>query len=108
MASSKSAKKGGRQRRDNTAMDLPPDLYELYKSNPDETYTQRKSRVQWIRRHWAEEWFQYHFVTPQYAKKNAVGPPWADIVYRKLIPKTKAEAIGKEFYPCMVRGPIYA
>jgi hypothetical protein len=93
MATSKSAKKGGRQRRDNTAFDLPPDLYEQYKFDPDESYTQQKSRVQWIHRHWAEEWFKYHFVTPEYAKKNAVRPPWADIVYRKVIPKTRAEAI---------------
>jgi hypothetical protein len=57
MASGKSAKKGGRQRHDNTALDLPPDIYEQYKSDPKETYTQRKSRVQWICRHWAEEWF---------------------------------------------------
>ena len=34
MASKKSARKGGRQRRGNTAKDLPPDLYELYKSHP--------------------------------------------------------------------------
>src|SRR3990170_8984464 len=105
MAGGKSAKKGGRQRRDNTALDLPPDLFEQYKSDPEETYGERKSRVQWIHRQWAEEWFQYHFVTPEYGEKNAVRPPWADIVYRKLIPKTKAEAIAKGFYPCMVRGP---
>nr|XP_020155285.1 translation initiation factor IF-2-like [Aegilops tauschii subsp. strangulata] len=52
-------------------------------------------------RYWVEEWFQYHFVTPENAKKNAVRPPWADIVYMKLHPKTKAEAIAKGFYPCM-------
>src|SRR3990170_824237 len=69
MASSKSAKKGGRQRRGNTAMDLLPDMYEQYKSDLEETYGERKSRVQWIRIHWAEEWFHYHLVTPEYAKK---------------------------------------
>ena len=36
MATEKSVRKGGRQRRGNTALDLPPDLYELYKSNPEE------------------------------------------------------------------------
>ena len=48
MATDKSARKGARQRRGNTALDLPPDLYEMYKSDPEETYTQRKSRIQWI------------------------------------------------------------
>ena len=33
MATEKSVRKGGRQRRENTAKDLPPDLYELYKSD---------------------------------------------------------------------------
>ena len=36
MAIEKSTRKGGRQRRGNTAKDLPPDLYELYKSDPEE------------------------------------------------------------------------
>ena len=53
MASSKFAKKGGRQCRDNTAMDLPPDIYEQYKSDLEETYGEQKTRVQWIRRYWA-------------------------------------------------------
>ena len=48
MASEKPARKGGRQRRGNTAKDLPPDLYELYKSDPEETYGERKNRIQWI------------------------------------------------------------
>ena len=38
MASEKYARKGGRQRRGNTALDLPPDLHELYKSYPEENY----------------------------------------------------------------------
>ena len=105
MATIKSAKKGGRQHRDNTTLDLPLDLYKLYKSDPDESYTQQISRVQRVRGHWAEEWFKYYFVTPEYAKKNDVRPPWADIVYRKLSPKMRAEAIAQGFYPCVVRGP---
>ena len=48
MATEKSVRKGGRQRRGNTAKDLPPDLYELYKSDPEETYGERKNRIQWI------------------------------------------------------------
>src|SRR3989337_1954442 len=52
MATGKSARKGGRQRRGNTALDLPPDLFELYKSDPEESYTQCKNRIQWIRRNW--------------------------------------------------------
>jgi hypothetical protein len=78
----------------------------MYKSDPDEIYGESKSRVQWIHRYWAEEWFRYHFVTPEYADKNAVRPPWADIVYCKLHPKIKAEAIQRGFFPCMVRGPM--
>ena len=46
MATEKSVRKDGRQRRENTAKDLPPDLYELYKSDPEETYGERKNRIQ--------------------------------------------------------------
>ena len=74
-ATEKSVKKGGRQRRGNTAKDLPPDLYELYKSDPEETYGERKNRIQWIQRHWVEEWFKYRFVTQEYAEKNALKGP---------------------------------
>ena len=63
MATEKSARKGGRQRRGNTSKDLPPDLYELYKIDTEETYGERKTRIQWIRRYWAEQWFLYRFVT---------------------------------------------
>src|SRR5215216_6253398 len=48
MASEKSARKGGRKRRGNTPLDLPYDLYDLYKSDPEESYSQRKTRIQWI------------------------------------------------------------
>ena len=84
MASEKSARKGGRQHRGNTAKDLPPDLYELYKSDPEETYGERKSRIQWIGRHWVDEWFKYRFVTDEYAEKNAIKGPWGDIIYKGL------------------------
>ena len=46
MATEKSARKGGRQRRVNTSKDLPPDLYEMYKTDPEETYGERKTRIQ--------------------------------------------------------------
>ena len=45
MASEKSARKGGRQHRGNTVLDLPADLYELYKSDPEESYTQCKNQI---------------------------------------------------------------
>ena len=105
MATEKSARKGGRQHRGNTALDLPPDLYELYKSDPEESYNQRKTRIQWIRRYWAEQWFKYNFVTPEYAEKNAIKRPWGDILYKNLQPKSKPGAIAQGFYPCMVCGP---
>ena len=38
MADDKPVKKGGKQRRKNTTKDLPPDLYEQYKSDEGETY----------------------------------------------------------------------
>ena len=82
MASEKSAWKGGRQRHGNTALDLPLDLYELYKYDPEESYTQCKNIIQWIRRYWAEQWFKYNFVTPEYVEKNAIKRPWGDILYR--------------------------
>ena len=105
MAAEKSARKGGRQRREGTSKDLPDDLAELYKTDPEENYHQRKTRIQWIRRYWAEEWFKYKFVTKEYAEKNAIKRPWGDILYRGLQPKSLAEAIDQGFYPCMVRGP---
>ena len=97
MTTQKSVRKGGRQRCGNTAKDMPPDLYELYKSDPEETYGQRKNRIQWIRRHWVEEWFKYRFVTDKYAKKNAIKGPWGDIIYKALQPKSKSEAIAQGF-----------
>ena len=105
MASEKSAQKGGRQCCGNTTLDLPKDLYDLYKSDPEESYTQRKNRIQWIRKYWAEQWFKYKFVTPEYAKKNAIKRLWGDCLYRSLVPKNKAEAIEQGFYPYMARGP---
>ena len=45
MASGKSMKKGGRQHHDNTIKDLPPDSYELYKSDPDKSNGEIKSHV---------------------------------------------------------------
>ena len=105
MAIEKSARKGGRQRRGNTSRDLPPDLYELYKTDPEEDYNQRKTRIQWIRRYWAEQWYKYRFVTQEYAEKNAIKRPWGDILYKNLPPRSRAEAIEQGFYPCMVRGP---
>ena len=72
MATEKSARKGGRQRCGGTSRDLPPDLYEPYKTDLEEDYNQRKTRIQWIRRYWGEEWFKYRFVTEEYAEKNAI------------------------------------
>ena len=105
MAAEKSARKGGRKHHGETSRDLPDDLSELYKIDPEEDYNQRKTRIQWIRRYWAEQWFKYKFVTQEYAEKNAIKSPWGDILYRSLPPKNRAEAIAQEFYPCMVRGP---
>ena len=87
MATEKSIRKGGRQRRGGTSKDLPDDLAELYKTDPEENYHQRKTRIQWIRCYWAEEWFKYKFVTKEYAEKNAIKSPWGDILYRGLQPK---------------------
>ena len=53
MAAEKSVRKGGRQRRGGTSKDLPDDLAEIYKTDPEEDYNQRKTRIQWIRRYWA-------------------------------------------------------
>ena len=43
MAAEKSARKGGRKRRGETSRDLPDDLSELYKTDPEEDYNQRKN-----------------------------------------------------------------
>ena len=58
MASEKAARKGGRQRRGGTSRDLPDELAEMYKIDPEEDYSQRKTRIQWFRRYCAEEWFK--------------------------------------------------
>ena len=63
MAAEKSVRKGGRQHRGGTSKDLPDDLAEIYKTDLEEDYNQRKTRIQWIRRYWAEQWFKYRFVT---------------------------------------------
>ena len=81
MAAEKSVRKGGRQRRGGTSKDLPDDLAELYKTDPEEDYNQRKTRIQWIRRYWAEQWFKYKFLTQEYAEKNAIKSPWGDILF---------------------------
>ena len=75
METEKSARKGGRQRRRNTSKDLPPDLHELYKTDLEQTYGERKNRIQWIRRYWAGEWYKYRFVTVEYVEKNAIKQP---------------------------------
>ena len=77
----------------------------MYKTDPEENYNQRKTRIQWIRRYWAEQWFKYNFVTAEYAEKNSIKHPWGDILYKNLQPKSKPEAIAQGFYPCMVHGP---
>ena len=87
MATDKSVRKGGRQCRGNTAIDLTPDLTEIYKTDSEEDYNQRKTRIQWIRRYWAEQWFKYRFVTQEYAEKNAIKHPWGDITYKNLPPQ---------------------
>ena len=51
MASQKAERKGGRKCHGETSRDLPDELSEMYKSDPDESYGQRKSRTQWIRRY---------------------------------------------------------
>ena len=52
MATEKSVRKGGRHHRGGTSNDLPDDLAEIYKTDPEEDYNQRKTRIQWIRRYW--------------------------------------------------------
>ena len=93
MAAEKSVRKGGRQRRGGTSKDLPDDLAEIYKTDPEEDYNQRKTRIQWIRRYWAEQWFKYRFGTQEYAEKNAIKRPWGDILYKNLLPRSRDEAI---------------
>ena len=51
MTTDKTVRKGGRQRRGGTSRDLPDDLAEMYKTDPEEDYNQHKTRIQWIRRY---------------------------------------------------------
>ncbi|KAI4987586.1 hypothetical protein ZWY2020_020386 [Hordeum vulgare] len=68
--------KGGKKPEQNTAIDIPEDIYLEY-CTPDEqeTMRKRKIRLQKIERRWAKEWKEYKFVTPKYAKKSALKPP---------------------------------
>ncbi|KAI4999429.1 hypothetical protein ZWY2020_004018 [Hordeum vulgare] len=68
--------KGGKKLEQNTAIDIPDDIYLEY-CTPDEqeTMPKRKIRLQKIERQWAKEWKEYRFVTPKYAKKFALKPP---------------------------------
>ena len=59
----------------------------MYKTDPEEDYSQRKTRIQWIRRYWAEQWFKYKFVTQEYAEKNAIKSPWVEGLDREYHPK---------------------
>ena len=95
MASEAAERKGGRQRREGTSKDLPEDLAEMYKTDPEESYGQRKTRIQWIRRYWAEQSFKYRFVTQEYAEKCAIKKPWGDILYKNLVPKTRMKPLLK-------------
>ena len=90
MAAEKSARKGGRQHREGTSKDLSDDLTKMYKTDPEEDYNQRKTRIQWIRRYWAEQWYKYKFVTQEYIEKNAIKSTWGDILYRGLPPKRQS------------------
>ena len=45
MDTEKSVRKGDRQHRGGTSKDLPDDLAELYKTDPEENYNQRKTRI---------------------------------------------------------------
>ena len=83
MATEKSARKGGRQRQGGTSRDLPDDLSEMYKTDPEEDSNQRKTRIQWSRRYWAEQCYKYRFMTQEYAEKNAIKGPW-EILYTKV------------------------
>ena len=67
--------KGGKKLEQNTAVDIPEDIYLDY-CTPDEneTMAKRKIRLQKIERRWAKEWKEYRFVTPKYAKKFALKP----------------------------------
>ena len=68
--------KGGKKLEQNTAIDIPEDIYlEYYTPSEQETMPKRKIRLQKIERRWAKEWKEYRFVTPKYAKKFALKPP---------------------------------
>ncbi|KAI4996690.1 hypothetical protein ZWY2020_052032 [Hordeum vulgare] len=69
--------RGGKKLEQNTAVDIPDDIYLDYCTRDDEpeTMPKRKIRLQKIERRWAKEWKEYRFVTPKYAKKFALKPP---------------------------------
>ena len=68
--------KGGKKLEQNTAVDIPEDIYLDY-CTPDEneTMAKRKIRLQKIECQRTKEWKEYRFVTPKYAKKFALKPP---------------------------------
>ncbi|KAI4994168.1 hypothetical protein ZWY2020_029216 [Hordeum vulgare] len=72
--------KGGRKLEQNTASEIPEEIYDEYYT-PDEeihgkeTMAKRKIRLQKIERGWVKEWKEYRYVTSKYAKKFALKPP---------------------------------
>ncbi|KAI4996264.1 hypothetical protein ZWY2020_048030 [Hordeum vulgare] len=68
--------KGGKKLEQNTAADIPEDIYlDYWTPNEHETMPKRKIRLQKIEHRWAKEWKEYRFVTPKYVKKFALKPP---------------------------------
>lgn len=63
-------RKGGKKRTSNTAKDIPKHLLDGYRTDPDETAGEHKSRLQCIRRNWSEEWFFYRFMIEFYEEMH--------------------------------------
>ena len=80
MADGRKPQKGGKRKEEQTAFEIPDEIYAEYCTPDEETHgketkEQRKMRMQKIKRYWTYQWRSYNFVTSKYMKDFAVKPP---------------------------------
>ena len=71
--------KGGKPKGENNARAIPDSVRKRlgYDTPPDETFQQRKNRLQSIRRYWAVRWYKYKSIPDwKWAMQFAFNPPY--------------------------------
>ena len=71
--------KGGKPKGENNARGIPESVRKRlgYNTPPEETFQQRKNRLQGIRRYWAVRWYKYKSIPDwKWAMQFAFNPPY--------------------------------